>query len=84
MIRIGTGDYFEEDDYQNQDCLFYNFQLLLLSNFFPGESVQSSSLPVCVSLRFYFNSAAIGICVFAYLCICVFVSSGGALYVIMP
>ena len=36
-----------DDDDQNQDCLFYNFQLLLSWNFFPRESVQSTFLSVC-------------------------------------
>ena len=38
---------FEDDRDYNQDCLFYNFQLLLSWNFFPRESVQSTFLSVC-------------------------------------
>ena len=44
-IFYGLG--FEDDHDYNQDCLFYNFQLLLSWNFFPRESVQSSFLSVC-------------------------------------
>ena len=46
-IHIFYGLGFEDDHDYNQDCLFYNFQLLLSWNFFPRESVQSTFLSVC-------------------------------------